>query len=96
MPVLHTLNQSPSGDALPSCLRCLGPGDKLLLLEDAVYAACDPYIATLRDAGVDCYVLEADADARGIRERLDASITPVDYGGFVELAVACDSVQSWY
>lgn len=96
MPVLHTLNQSPSSDALLSCLRCLGPGDKLLLLEDAVYAACDPYVATLRDAGVDCYVLEADANARGIRERLDQSITQVGYGGFVALAAACDSVQSWY
>ncbi len=96
MSVLHTLNQSPTGDTLPSCLRCLAPGDKLLLLEDAVYAACEPYAATLRASGIDCYVLVADASARGIHERLCNTITAVDYAGFVELAARCESVQSWY
>lgn len=96
MTVLHTLNQSPTGDTLPSCLRCLAPGDKLLLLEDAVYAACAPYAATLSAAGIDCYVLLPDAIARGIRSQLDTAIEPIDYPGFVDLAVSSDSVQSWY
>ncbi len=96
MAILHTLNQSPSGDAMASCLRCVNPGDSLLLLEDGVYAACDPYAAALRNAGCTLYVLEADADARGIVDCVDPGAKAIDYRGFVELSVACDAVQSWY
>ncbi len=96
MTTLHTVNQPPSNDALASCLACLNPGDSLLLLEDGVYAACEPYAAALRNSGCALYLLEADADARGIVGRVDPAIKAVDYRGFVELAVACDRVQSWY
>ena len=96
MATLHTLNKSPTGDALASCLRCLGPGDRLLLLEDGVYAACAPYVSALTDSGCHVYVLQADAEARGIAERLDKGVQATDYPGFVELAAASDSVQSWY
>lgn len=96
MATLHTLNQSPTGDALQSCLRCLAPGDSLLLLEDGVYAACAPYVSALKDSPCSVYVLRADAEARGIAEHLDVSVQSVDYPGFVELAALCDSVQSWY
>ncbi len=96
MATLHTLNQSPSGSALASCLRCLAPGDSLLLLEDGVYAACAPHVSAIKESPCAVYVLRADAEARGVAARLDPEIETTDYRGFVELAAACDSVQSWY
>ncbi len=96
MATLHTLNQSPTGDTLASCLRCMHPGDSLLLLEDGVYAACPPYVEALKTSGCALYVLEADAQARGVDGRLDAAVQATDYPGFVELAASCDRVQSWY
>lgn len=92
---LHTLNQPP-GAALDSCLRAIGSGDCLLLLEDGVYGGCKGLADGIVDTGCKLYVLEPDAAARGLQHRLDPSAELIDYAGFVELAAECDSVQSWY
>ncbi len=96
MAVLHILNQSPTSDTLASCLRCMAAEDRLLLLEDAVYSACEPHAGALRQSGHRCYLLGADAAARGIEHRLDDTVQSIDHAGFVALAIECDAVQSWY
>ena len=94
---LHTVNKSGSDSgALAACLRFIEPGDCLLLLEEGVYSACPSSIEPIRQTGCKLLVLEPDADARGLLERLDHSVELVDYAGFVELAARCDSVLSWY
>lgn len=92
---LHTVNQPP-GAALDSCLRIIGPGDSLLLLEDGVYGGQAGLADSIADAGCKLYVLEPDAAARGLLDRLDPAAELIDYAGFVELAAECDAVQSWY
>ncbi len=94
--VLHTINRT--GELLDSCLRCLSEGDVLLLIEDAVYAAClsHPQLEALKDGGAKLCVLAEDVAARGLASRLDDAADQVDYPGFVALAADCSNVRSWY
>lgn len=96
MPTLHLVNRSPAdGDALAACLRAAAPDDTLLLLEDGVYGALAGAAGAEPGAGPRWCVLAPDARARGIQDRLHASVETVDHGGFVALAVAHARVVSW-
>jgi len=99
--MLHTVNKSPfEKGSLDTCLRLAREGSDILLIEDAVYAALqgtriEPAV-TGALAQHSIYVLRADVEARGIDPRsLIPGIETVDYAGFVELAVAAETVQSW-
>ena len=97
--MLHIINKSPqSNSTLESCLRVVASGD-ILLTEDAVYAATkgNAFESKLRAAMSRCkvYVLKPDLEARGIADRLIDGVSPVDYGGFVDLTVSNNTCQSW-
>lgn len=98
--ILHIVNKTTAdGEALTLCLRSLNPGDCVLLIEDAVYAAhAQSESARLLAAleAVDCCVLREDADLRGIAAHLHPRIRIADYPKFVELAVQADKTQSWF
>jgi len=98
--MLHTVNKSPfEHSALETCLRYARPGSSVLLIEDGVYAAArDTAVAKdLQDAlqRVQVYALKPDAEARGVQNRVMDGVRLVDYGGFVDLVVEHDAVQSW-
>lgn len=101
MPMLHTVNKSPfERRTLDSCLRHAVKGSGILLIEDGVYAAFNGTVvaekvkAALADHKV--YVLGPDVRARGMNEdNLIPGLEVVDYGGFVDLVVEYDKVQSW-
>jgi tRNA 2-thiouridine synthesizing protein B len=101
MPTLHTVHRSPfERDALETCLRVAAPGGRVLLIEDAVYAALvgTEWEPRLRDAmeRLEVHVLEPDLRARGLDPAaLIAGVGCVGYGGFVDLAAACDRVTAW-
>ena len=98
--MLHIVNKSPlQSGALASCLRTAGEGHSVLLIEDAVYAAT---AAGAQACGLDAalkrlkvHVLAPDLEARGMAARRLEAVTPVDYPGFVELAAAHSTTQSW-
>ncbi len=97
--MLHIINKSPlTNSALDSCLRVAQAGD-ILLIEDAVYAATtgNLFEGKIREAmgRFKVYVLQPDLEARGLADRLIAGVTPVDYGGFVELTTTNKNCQSW-
>jgi tRNA 2-thiouridine synthesizing protein B len=97
--MLHIINKSPlTNGALDSCLNTATGGD-IILIEDAVYAAT-------RGTGVEeklraamgkfkVYVLMPDLEARGLGDRLIDGVSPVDYGGFVDLTSSNKTCQSW-
>jgi tRNA 2-thiouridine synthesizing protein B len=99
--MLHTVNKSPfERRTLDSCLRHAVKGAGILLLEDGVYAAVNGTVVTekvksaLSDHKV--YVLGPDVEARGLNEdNLIEGLEVVDYGGFVDLVVEYEKVQSW-
>lgn len=98
--MLHIVNKSPNErTSLDSCLRLAQPGTPILLIEDGVYAALRG--STSGDklqqgaASHRFFVLQADADARGVTDRLVDDITVVDYGGFVDLVAENPTNQSW-
>ncbi|MDD2917548.1 sulfurtransferase complex subunit TusB [Rhodoferax sp.] len=98
--MLHIINKSPfDTNALDTCLRMAQPGQAVLLIEDAVYAATQgsATAARMREAGakLSLYVLQPDLDARGMTAKLQDGITPVDYAGFVDLVEKYPTSQSW-
>ena len=101
MPILHTVNKSPfEKDSLETCIAHALDGSAVLLIEDGVYAAAGgtALAPRVRDAmrRLKFYVLANDCKARGLGEdALIDGIEPVDYAGFVDLAVGHDNVQSW-
>lgn len=96
MATLHLINKSPArSDSLSACLRACAAEDRILLLEDGVYAALtgSDTAAALADVAV---ALEADVQARGLGGRLAAGVPCIDDAAFVDLCVRCDRVMSWF
>lgn len=101
MSTLHTVNKSPFGNgSLASCLNHVKDGDAILMFEDGVYGATQgTTIAAAvaeKSGNVAIYVLQGDADARGIAAaRLIKGVSSVDYAGFVELAAQHGRTNAW-
>ena len=98
--MLHIVNKSHAQTrSLESCLRLARPGQTLLLIEDAVYAATSAAAASSGIAEattrLKVYALAPDLDARGMAGTLIDGVTPVDYGGFVDLVAEHSTSQSW-
>ena len=98
--MLHIINKSPfERNSLDSCLRVARPGNSLLLIEDAVYAAVKGNTAAdkvgLAAQTLKVYALAPDLEARGMKEIAMEGVTLVDYGGFVDLVAEHSVVQSW-
>jgi len=98
--MLHTVNKSPfENRALETCLKFARRGSAVLLIEDGVYAAAkDTAVASqVRKAmeAVTIYALKPDVEARGMQNRVMDGVRLVDYGGFVDLVVEHNAVQSW-
>jgi tRNA 2-thiouridine synthesizing protein B len=97
--VLHIVNKSPlERSSLDSCLRT-ARGGTLLLIEDAVYAACRGHACAgaISEAArrMQVCVLQPDLEARGVDGRLVDGVTAVDYGGFVDLVAEHPASHSW-
>ncbi len=98
--MLHIVNKSHAqSTSLQSCLRLARPGQALLLIEDAVYAATSGGAASagMADAlkALKVYALQPDVDARGMAGKLVAGVTAIDYAGFVDLVAEHRNNQSW-
>jgi len=98
--MLHTVNKSPfEHQALETCLRFARQGSAVLLIEDGVYAAAKGTSVSPRIEqalkSVTIYALKPDVEARGMQNRVMDGVRLVDYGGFVDLVVEHDAVQSW-
>ncbi|MBL8348753.1 MAG: sulfurtransferase complex subunit TusB [Burkholderiaceae bacterium] len=98
--MLHIVNKSHAQTrSLESCLRLSRPGQSLLLIEDAVYAATRAAAASsgIAEAAtrLKVYALAPDVEARGMAGKLVDGVTAVDYGGFVDLVVEHSTSQSW-
>jgi len=98
--MLHIINKSPlTNSSLDSCLRVAPSGGDILLIEDAVYAATsgNEFEGKIREAlgRFKIHVLHPDLEARGLADRIIAGVSPVDYGGFVDLTTTNNNCQSW-
>lgn len=94
--MLHIVNKTP-GPALEDCLRFCRADDRLLLIEDGVYAAlrqASPIVRLCAAVG-EVLALAPDVDARGLRSRLDPRVRLVDHAGFVQLCCEHSPVHSW-
>ena len=102
MSTLHTINKSPfTNNALSSCIKICSTSDAILLLEDGVFGAIKsaPVSAQLQElmlSGTRVCAITADIKARGLAEKVLASIELVDYESFVQLTLEHRCVQSWY
>lgn len=74
-------------------------GDALLLSGDGVYAlrgAARTVLEALRADGVMVQAIAEDCTARGIDDTNADGVKRIDYGGFVDLAVAHERSVSWF
>ena len=73
-------------------------GDALILVGDGVYAALQntTTCARILDSGVELYVLESDASAAGILQRLDKRATVSSFDDFAALSERFTRQQAWY
>ena len=97
---LHTVNKSPfDNGTLQTCLKFARQGSTVLLIEDGVYAAArDTCVSKqVQEAmkSTPICALKADIEARGMQDRVMDGVRLVDYGGFVDLVVEHNAVQSW-
>ena len=98
--MLHIVNKSHTQThSLQSCLRLAKPGQALLLIEDAIYAAT---AAGAESAGLaraltqlKVYALQPDVEARGMAGKLVDGVAAIDYAGFVDLVATQPVNQSW-
>ena len=98
--MLHIVNKSPfEKRSLDSCLRIASKTSAILLIEDGVYAVTkgNALESKIKKAMLDkkVYALAPDLEARGMQNLVMDGINLVDYGGFVDLVVEHNSVQSW-
>jgi tRNA 2-thiouridine synthesizing protein B len=98
--MLHTVNKSPfDHNTLEACLKYARHGSAVLLIEDGVYAAARNTAVSkqMQEAlkSVAIYALKPDVEARGMQNRVMDGVRLVDYGGFVDLVVEHNAVQSW-
>ena len=94
MATLHTLNKLPDEALLNELNLAVTETDSLVLIEEAVYLA-------RLDAGhrfnlKTIYMLDADAQARGVSEPYSSTIKPIGYDEWVQLSACHDRCISWY
>lgn len=98
--MLHIINKSPfDNNALDDCLRVASTDCSLLFIENGVYAALglpDKQQQLIAQKNINVYFLEADIDARGLREKTSADTAIVNDQGFVDLVVQHLGNQSWF
>ncbi|KLN67148.1 MULTISPECIES: sulfurtransferase complex subunit TusB [Vibrio] len=81
--------------ALEDVSRVATESDKVLLVEQAVYAANPLHHAFPSVKGLNTSVLAADVEARGIANRVSSSVRQVDFDGFVELTIEQPNCVTW-
>ena len=93
MSTLFVLSHAPHTDPLEGRrLDMARPGDAVVLIEDAVYAAGEvdtpltPHLQEAAARDISLHVLEPDLQARAVETDLDV----VDYEGLVDLIAAHD------
>lgn len=95
--MLHILHGSPFHTDFDSLLRCVKPGDELLLIEDAVIAALcgTKALDLLLNAPISIFALQEDIEARGLAAQISTAIGRVSYTDFVRLTVKHERQITW-
>lgn len=93
--ILHTFSTSPfTHSSLNDAIDRFNQEDKILLIQDAVYA-CQCTETTLALQNFECiYLLQDDINARGITPQNPLYKT-IDYNDFVALTLSCQQVITW-
>ncbi|PWC16594.1 sulfurtransferase complex subunit TusB [Brenneria roseae subsp. roseae] len=95
--MLHTLSHSPYHSDMDTLLRCLKSGDVLVLMQDGVIAALaeTDIEKRLYESAIPLYVIQNDAEARGITARISRSAVLIGYNQFVQLTVQHPQQLAW-
>lgn len=96
--ILHIINKSPiQHSALHDALPFINTDDKVILIDDGVYAAIanTGSMNKITALHCQCMVLNDDAEMRGIKN-IDQSVQMIDMQDFVELVFKASKNISWY
>lgn len=93
--ILHKFSSSPTGSQLIiQTMARLQTEDKIILLEDAVYACNDQALTSQLAKFSPVYCIADDLMARGLNIN-EQTFKAISYADFVELTLTCDQVISW-
>ncbi len=109
MAILHLLHQPFSVQQFTRELeRYVNPGDKVLLLNDAVFSLPELQAvilkpidrqesptATLNWTDFELLAIDEQLTARGLQNYLGDQVYAIDYQAFVQLSVDCEKTISW-
>lgn len=93
--ILHIFSDSPfASTQLIDSISRVGHQDKILLIQDAVYACQNQNITNALAEFDGVYILDEDLKARGLKVK-NSLYKPVNYTEFVALTLSCQRVISW-
>ena len=93
--ILHKVSTSPfTEQSLQQCLKRIQRADKLLLIQDAVYAIIKTDMTDTLLMHAPIYVLIDDLQARGLTIQCEL-FQAISYPEFVALTLECNQVISW-
>lgn len=81
--------------ALTEACRVFAPQDEMVLIEQAVFAANPQHHAFSLLQGRKVAVLQSDAQARGIVNRISSNVAIIDYSGWVDLTATHANSITW-
>lgn len=91
---LHLFNQAPSHPSWQDALKAIASKDRVVFMQDAVYACSHAYYQQLSSLGVTCYVMLDDAALRGIA--IKDALQTINSQQLVELSLQAQHCISWY
>lgn len=92
--ILHTVNKSSfTNPCLADCLTLCAAGDAIVLIEEGVYTIAD---SALKEIEQPVYALQADLQARGLSDKVPATVQIINDDEFVALTIKHDKVVSWF
>lgn len=68
----------------------------MLFIEDGVYHCMESSGIFDTKTSIKFCALAEDVDARGLKNKLNISVSTIDTAGFVELCVRFDKIVNWF
>ncbi|MEM5528453.1 sulfurtransferase complex subunit TusB [Gammaproteobacteria bacterium AS21] len=94
---LHIINKSPTDHQLyQRCFNALMAGDAILFIESAVLVCVDREFTAATTDNISYFLLEADIQARGLKQHSDHQFHVINDDGFVDLCCQYKKTISWF
>lgn len=93
---LHIISQSPyQNDAFAQAMKIATAQDKVLFIDDGVYALTGAYLQQIQQHPCQCFAIKEHVALRGLKPDLSL-VKLITFGIFVDLSLEAQHCLSWY